>query len=351
MAAQRLASEPFSSPVEAVRFLGAVQAQEYPSATWGIAQRSHPVTSAAVDVLFNRGELLRTHVLRPTWHFVDPADIRWLLSLTGPRVHQANAYYYRKFELDDETLRASRSILEMALRDGEHLTRREIATALADGGISASGPRLAYILMFAELEAVICSGPFHGKQHTYALLDDRVRPVPETFDRDEALGRIVHRYFSSHGPATVHDCAWWSGLTVSDVRRGIDVIGSAMLAGEVDGVTYWYTDLGGHDSGDTPVVRLLPVYDEYLVAFKIHTPVFEKEVLTSLDRGDEAIQAHNLMIDGIVVGGWRRTRSKRDALVSLKLLRSLIEAERLAVVHQCDRLAAYLEVPVALESS
>ncbi|RIQ20739.1 DNA glycosylase AlkZ-like family protein, partial [Jiangella rhizosphaerae] len=163
-----------ATPGEVVGWFGAVQSQDYHPAKWGVAQRLRgAVTDAGLDHAFAEGELLRTHVLRPTWHFVTPADIRWLLALTAPRVHALNAYYYRQAELDDALLRRAADVVTEALAGGEHLTRPEVAAVLERHGIVAAGPRLAYILMFAELEQLICSGALRGKQHTYALLDDR----------------------------------------------------------------------------------------------------------------------------------------------------------------------------------
>ena len=160
--AQRLFGRPLAAPGDAVAWLGAMQAQEYAEAKWSIAQRMAGCTDDDVEAAFARGDLLRTHVLRPTWHFATPADIRWLLALTGPRVQRQNAYMYRQTGLDDATLGRSTEVLEAALRDGEPRTRKELAGSLAAAGIETDGMRLAYVMMWAELEALICSGPRRG---------------------------------------------------------------------------------------------------------------------------------------------------------------------------------------------
>ena len=222
---QKLARSEFREPGDVVAWLGAAQAQDYPSAKWAIGMRANGITDADVERAFNEGTVLRTHFLRPTWHFVTPADIRWMLTLSGPRVHAVNASYYRKFGLDSATLARSRATLERALQSGTHLTRSELASALRRAGIAADGPRLAYLVMHAELDQVICSGARRGKQFTYALLDQRVQGVA-TVARDEALAELTRRYFSSRGPATLRDYVWWSGLTVRDARAGIEMAGS-----------------------------------------------------------------------------------------------------------------------------
>ncbi len=214
IAHQRLRNEhlggiPFQTPEEVVQWFGAVQAQDYGGAKWAVAERATGATNAALDRLFTEGAILRTHMMRPTWHFVLPADIRWMLALTSPRVHAMNAYYYRQVELDDAIFQRSNDVLAQALQGGIQLTRAEIAQAYKAAGINASGMRLAYFLMHAELDAIICSGGLRGKQFTYSWFDERV-PATNTLDHDEALAELTRRYFTSHGPALVQDFAWWS---------------------------------------------------------------------------------------------------------------------------------------------
>src|SRR5262245_53216938 len=168
---QKLLQSEFRKADEAVAWLGAVQSQEYAGAKWALGQRAQGLTDPDVDEAFNRGTILRTHILRPTWHFVARADIRWLLALSAPRVHAVSAHYYRTMELDDKLFARSRKVFERALAGGKHLTRSELARRLEKAGILAKGPRLAFLMMHSELNAVICSGPRQGKQFTYALLD------------------------------------------------------------------------------------------------------------------------------------------------------------------------------------
>jgi DNA glycosylase AlkZ-like len=219
---ERLVGPAFAAPADVVSWLGAVQSQDYGGAKWAVAQRARGCSDADVEEACDRGDIVRTHVMRPTWHFVTSADARWMLELTAPRVHAANAYYYRQLELDERVFTKSHAALAAALRGGRHLTRVELGHALERAGIRAAGTRLAYVLMRAELDAVICSGPRRGKQFTYALFDERV-PASKPLARDQALAELVRRYFASHGPATVQDFAWWSGLTVADGTKGIDL--------------------------------------------------------------------------------------------------------------------------------
>lgn len=230
---------PFADAADVVGWFGGLQSQDYHVAKWALALRLGPgVTDADLDRAFDDGVILRTHVLRPTWHFVAPGDLRWLLELTAPRIHALNTYAYRLGELDGPLLRRTTDLIADAVADGNHLTRTEIAALLARHGITAAGFRLGYILIHAELERMICSGPLRGKQHTYALLEERV-PRAASLERDAALAELVRRFFTSHGPATTKDLAWWSSLTRADIATGLSLAGDALESTDVDGSTFW----------------------------------------------------------------------------------------------------------------
>ena len=177
MGNQQLVAPRWTEPADVVGWLGAVQSQDYAGATWALGQRLPGASHASIDRAFDAGSILRTHVLRPTWHFVAPADIRWLLQLTGPRVTSVISAYGRTLGLDDEVLGTSRRAIARALQGGKHLARSELGTALRASGLELNGPTLGHVMMHAELEGVICSGPRRGKQVTYALLEERVAPA------------------------------------------------------------------------------------------------------------------------------------------------------------------------------
>src|SRR5688500_3869884 len=263
LGAQFLARPSRGAVVDLIRTLGAVQAQDYPGAKWALGQRVAGATDASIEALFTEGAVLRTHVLRPTWHFVAPEDIRWLLALTGPRVAAAMASYNRKLELTPDVFHRSHDTLARALEGGKHLTRAELGDSLARAGIVARSQRLGHLMMQAELDAVICSGPRRGKQFTYALLDERVAPA-STRDRDESLLDLTLRYFSTRGPATTADMSWWSGLGMSDVRRGIEMAGKELRNLEIDGRPHWVV-AGRRTRAARPSAHLLPNYDEYFI--------------------------------------------------------------------------------------
>ena len=346
---QRLVGARFDAPADAVRWLGAVQAQDHQGAKWALALRTRDVDSAALDRAFDAGAFVRTHVMRPTWHFVAPVDIRWLLALTGPRVHAVNAHMYRKLELDAAVLRRAHARFTRALKGGRRLTRQELATVLESGGIEARGQRLAYVVMHAELSGLLCSGPMRGKQHTYMLLEERVPPAP-VLDHDEALARLAQRYFTSHGPATVHDFAWWSGLTVAEAREGVALVDSAALERiALDGKTYWTAAPMAPVESVEPTVHLLPNYDEHVVAYRDHGPTLDPATRGALSsRTDGPLDAHLVSRDGLVVGGWRRTLEKASVAVNVDLLLPLRRPERAALRRTAADYGRFLGMPVML---
>jgi winged helix DNA-binding protein len=346
---QHLVAPTLSDAAGVVRALGAVQAQDYAGAKWATAQRTKGLSDGDVERAMTSGAILRTHVLRPTWHFVLPEDARWMLELTAPRVRAAMAYYHRKWELDPKVFRKSHAVMERALRDGAHLTRAELADAVRHAGVNVSaGERIGHLLMVAELDRVIISGARRGKQFTYARFDERVPATPPR-DRDEALHDLTRRYFATRGPATLHDFAWWSGLTLADAKRGVEAAGSFLNRQTHDGRAYWHAAAARTSARAARVAHLLPNYDEYFVGFKDRSAFAERVRHIRASRRVNALMGHILSVDGQIVGGWRRTLGK-TVEVELDLLVSLTAAERNLVGRAATRFGEFLSLPVHVQS-
>ncbi|MDQ3171557.1 MAG: winged helix DNA-binding domain-containing protein [Acidobacteriota bacterium] len=330
LAAQHLARPASHTAAGVVAWFGAVQAQEYGPARWGIGQRAKGLTDAGVARAFDAGDILRTHIMRPTWHFVAPQDIRWMQALTGPRVRAASGSVLRANELDARLLARSRAVIARALEGGTFLTRQEIRAALARGRIVAETQRLAYIVMDAELDALICSGPRRGSQFTYALVDERA-PRAATKDPDESLGELAVRYFQSHGPATVRDFVWWSGLTVREARQAVDI--ARLAKRDQDGIDYWSVP------GDRTVARagasahLLPIYDEYVNAYR------DRGLLFTSPPGD-ALFMHYLIVDGRYAGTWRPSENGSGS-VTISAGARLSATQKAALAAAVERHAAF----------
>ncbi|MEP7284753.1 MAG: winged helix DNA-binding domain-containing protein [Chloroflexota bacterium] len=347
---QRLSQNPLATPNEIVQALGAVQAQDYPGAKWALALRMDSAENSAntpddvIERAFNEGSILRTHVMRPTWHFVAPADIRWILELTAPRVNAINAYLYRQQELDDALFARSNAIIASALQGGQQLTRAELGSALAQAGIVAEGLRLIYIVMRAELDAIVCSGPRHGKQFTYMLLDERA-PQARILRREESLAELAKRYFISHGPATARDFAWWSGLTVTNAKVGLEMVAADLDHEVIDDQTYWFSaSIPPLTAAPSPTALLLPTYDEFLVGYA----GFDKLRRGGRESNPSNIFDPTLVIDGQVVGSWRRTFSKGAVVIELSPFAPLTSTEDEAVSAAIRRYGEFLNMPVVV---
>lgn len=344
---QRLSTTTFTKPDEVVSWLGAVQAQDYAGAKWALAQRMTDTTDAALDRAFADGSILRSHLLRPTWHFATPKDIRWLLRLTAPRVHAVNAFMYRQMELDKTTFKKSYTVLERSLRDSKQLTRTELASALEKAGIIANGVRLVCIMMSAELDGLIISGARRGKQFTYALLEERVPPV-KVLHREEALGELTKRYFLTRSPATAQDFAWWSGLTMADAKNGIEMVKSEFVSEVIEGQEYWFKETRISKNEKSPRAFLLPNYDEYFIGFKDRSAILKFIKQANIAGDDPALLSNVIILNGQLVGGWRRTLSKKEVLVETSLITKLGKTEKGLIDEAAERFGRFLELPVSI---
>lgn len=298
---QQIARTTFTTPDRIVSHLVAMQAQDFAMAKWAIGVRLPGWNNTDIENEFNKGTILRTHLLRPTWHFVTPKDIRWMLALTAPRVQQINSHMYRKVGLTDKILNKSIGILTKALKGGNHCTRTALQSVLKKNKIAADGLRLGYIMMNAELERVICSGPRIGKQFTYALLEERAVGAI-SLSRGEALHELTKRYFASRGPATLNDFAVWSGLTMKDVKEGTDSLPSRFIRKTIEGKEYIVVPIEWNDRTKYQTTFLMSDYDEYGMGYKDRSAYFIPE-----SRGKVTERSHLVVIDGVIGGTWTRT--------------------------------------------
>ena len=352
---QHIAKQTLTKPEEVVRLLGAVQAQDFPGAKWAVGMRLLDATDDDLEQAFTEGAILRTHLMRPTWHFVVPDDIRWILALTAPRVNAASAYYYRQLELDDATFARSNAAIGKALEGGRHLTRSELETVLEQAGIAANGGlRTGYIMMRAELDGIVCSGPRRGKQFTYALLDERA-PNARKLARDEALAELSLRYFGGHGPATVRDFVWWSGLTVSDAKAGIQMVKSQLSSDVVDGATYWFSPQSADTATDTDISQsayLLSTYDEYGIGYKDRKDILDPAYTEQASAGKLPVVPFlsQVAIGGKILGAWKRTLQKSEVVIEAYYYRPLNEGEVRALDMAVERYGRFLGLRATLRT-
>jgi hypothetical protein len=317
LATQRLQGVGLASAADVVRLLGCVQSQEYAHALWSLGMRSSDPTVAEVQAEFDRGEFLRTHILRPTWHFVAAEDIRWILKVTAPRVQQLNQTIYRQAGLDPGTRDRGIRVIVEELEGERYRTRAELGRALADRGLVSQGLVgrglwLAYVVMNAELEGVICSGPMRGAQQTYALLDERALGARDAVGD---IAELARRFFLGHGPASIQDLARWSSLTISQCRDAVAAIKDKLDCVSVEGVELWF-DAGPLRVEPSSDALLLPLYDEVTLSYTlINFPQAD---------GHPHPPGEDLFVGCVIiaetnVGTWRRTVQGRRMIMEIAL--------------------------------
>jgi hypothetical protein len=303
MVSQQLVNPTCKTAAELVAWFGAVQGQEYAQTKWGLGIRLPHLLDSDVEKEINDGLILRTHLLRPTWHLVAAVDIRWLLQLTAPRVHAANAYMYRQLELDNKIFNVSNNVLVKSLEGGKYLTRTSLNEELRKHKIKAEGHRLSYIMMRAELDGIICSGPRDGNQSTYALLDERV-PSVNHISREQALEKLTKRYIKSRGPVTTRDFSTWSGLTVTEAKKGFDIVGSHFIHETLDTQQFLSATYALPDKAVLNAVYLLPIYDEFIMGYKDRSAMlaFRNKLETKPSVGFDS----TIVSNGQIIGTWKR---------------------------------------------
>ncbi len=328
---------PLGDPGEVVSRLTAMQSQEHRYARWSVAQRCG-ATAAQVDRAFDDGQILRTHVLRPTWHYVAPCDIRWLVALSGPILNRRNQRRYGELGLDAGTCRRGTDAIVRELADGP-LTRKELVRRLEARGIGTEGQRMPYLLIHAEIHGAICSGPMKGNEHTYTRLDDRVPPASGP-QGDEALAELARRYFATRGPATAKDFAWWAGLNATHVDRALTLVRDGFEVTVLDGRTYF----GAGPGPVAPSARadLVQCYDEVIIAY-----TRSRDVLTSAGVAFPVPRfidgfSHVVLFDGRVIGHWRIGRGRDRPAVETRLQPGTGEAGQRAVANAVARYTSFL---------
>jgi hypothetical protein len=337
---QGLAATNFENPADPVRWLGAVQAQDYLGSLWAIGLRTKNATEKVVERAIADRAIVRTWPMRGTLHFVAAEDARWMLELMTPRVVAASAgRLEREYGLDEKAFGRSGEVVARALEGGRRLTRDALYWTLEDARIATAAGRGLHIIWRMAHDGLICFGPREGRQQTFVLLDEWV-PGAKRMARDEALAELARRYFTSHGPATVHDFAWWSGLLLSDAADGLAMVSGALVSVDLADRKYW-TAPSAPPGGWSPRAFLLPAFDEYTVAYRDRAAVLEPAHARHAEGMD--ILRPAIVVNGRVVGTWARTLGKGSVGVDVSPFTGLGTTARRAAAAAARRYAAFLE--------
>jgi hypothetical protein len=333
---QQLLDPQFSSPKELVRHMGAMQAQDFPMAKWAIGCRLPDATEETVEAAVDRGDIVRTHVLRPTWHIVPAQDVKWMLELTAPQIQKAADYMNKHLELTPAIFRKTNKLIEKHLA-GTQLTREEIMERVRKAGINVDALRAAHIMFDAELKGLIVNGPMRGKSFTYGLLEERV-PKPVTLKKTEALATLARRYFTSHGPATMDDFRWWSGLLSADVKSAMQSVKPEFSSEVIDGKEYWFKP-PSHPAV-SPSILFLPAYDEFMVGYKDRSASLETKYVRATITVN-GIFKPVIVVNGKVIGNWKRLVQKGKLHIETSFFKTAYRVRKYDMKHALEPYAHY----------
>ncbi|MDU1891027.1 MAG: winged helix DNA-binding domain-containing protein [Dysgonomonas sp.] len=336
---QQLVNPSFNNPKDLVSWMGAVQAQDYKMVKWALGLRLGSATIKDVEDSLHSGEIIRTHIMRPTWHLVPAEDLRWMMLLTGKRIKAAHrSYGYHRF-IDDELCNKGNDHIVKILEGNNHLTKQEIGEELIKAGIAADPAHIAHFIMSAEVDGLICSGADKKNKVTYALLDERIPPTKE-LHKEEALTKIALRYFKSHSPASLNDFVWWSGLLITEAREAIKLIESELIKDKFSNdnlfVHQSYKECKEHE--DT--LHFLPSYDEYIISYKDRTAVLP------LEHQPKAFTNYGIfypiiMHKGKIVGNWKKATKKGGPIIETTFFDKKIKIDKALIKKAEEKYRAF----------
>lgn len=346
MLAQKLYKTNSCSPQEVVQHFGAMQAQDYAMAKWAIGSRCD-ASEKEIEEAVNSGKIIRTHILRPTWHFVSPEDIYWMLELSAPQVKRLFATMAKQHGFDEKKFGQVNSAIEKLLSGNHHLTRDEIMKELniekSTGDFSP-----VIVMMNAELDGLVCNGKMKGKHITYALLEERVPKPKTTLSKEEALAKLALRYFESHGPATVSDFSWWSGFPVTICRKALNAIELQLSQITLDNQQYWYKKGLLDEDGFRESVHFLPAFDEILISYKTREASFNKEHQSKVFTNN-GIFKPIILENGKVIGIWKRTIKKDHVQIETEFFNKPEKGKKQLLFEGIKSFETYLETKITIE--
>lgn len=344
---QQISHNSFTQPAEVVAWLGALQGQDYAGAKWSVGLRLPGSTDATIEDAINAKTIVRTWALRGTLHLVAATDLRWLLALLAPRLIAGNARRYRELHLDEATLVRSNELLAQALRDGQPRDRPTLLAMLEQQGIATTGQRGVYLLQRASLDGLICQGVAVRNRPTFMAIDERI-PTGKMLARAEALAELAQRYFTSHGPATLKDFIWWSGLTAGDARAGLAAVSPQLQQSTMGGQLYWMGQQQPATDYPSQPVYLLPGFDEYLLGYADRSAVLDPHYANRIVPGGNGVFYPTVVSNGQVVGTWQRTFKKGVVVITAQPFTTLSMAERDGFAAAAQRFGEFLGMAVEL---
>ncbi|WP_343696045.1 winged helix DNA-binding domain-containing protein [Flavobacterium sp.] len=347
LVSQKLYKTDKCSPQEIVKHFGAMQAQDYAMAKWAIGSRCD-ASEKEIEEAVNSAQIIRTHILRPTWHFVSPEDIYWMLDLAGPQVKRMTISGAKKFGFDSKKLEQANNSIEKLLSGNNHLTRDEIMQELGIKRTSKEDFLSAAIMMHAEQDGLVCNGRMKGKKITYGLLEERVQKPKTKLTKEEALAKLALRYLESHGPATLLDFSWWSGFPPTICAKAIDAIKLQLEFVEIENQNYYFVNQNIEKVNFKQSIHFLPAFDEILISYKTREASFLTDHQTKVFTNN-GIFKPIILEDGKVIGIWKRTIKKDHAKIETEFFNETENSKKQILFEGIKSFEKYLGTKIVIE--
>jgi len=336
---QKLSSPGFETPADVVSHFGAMQAQDYSMAKWAIALRMKHVTDHTIENAIQSGEIIRTHILRPTWHFVSRNDIRWMMQLSAPYVKKATQYVDRQVGLTETLFKKAWKIIEPQFKKEDSLTKEDIISILAKHRVKMENLLATQFIIRAEVEMLLCNGVRNKKGTSYALFE-KIVPAAAQISKEEAIAKLAFTYFNSRGPATIKDFIWWSGLNSADAKSAVAALDKTLMRATVNDLDFFYFEPAAKPTNKLIAV-LLPAFDEYMVGY------FEgRDVVFLANNVDKSVIGNGIfnpiiLMDNAVAGVWKK--NKKSPFAEIQALNTNREVLQKKVIQQLEKFERFTE--------
>ncbi|OXB25419.1 hypothetical protein B0A80_00660 [Flavobacterium tructae] len=344
---QKLHKTTHSTPQEIVQHLGAMQAQDYAMAKWAVGSRCD-ASEKVIEEAINSAQIIRTHILRPTWHFVSADDIYWMLDISGPQVKRIVTSYVKKYGYDAKKLDQTNAAIQKILAGNNHLTREEIMQELSITKTPSPDHLSGPIMMYAELDGLVCNGKMKGKQMTYALLEERVPKPQGRLTQEEGLAKLALRYFESHGPATLLDFSWWSGFSPTSCKNIINAIELQLNSITIEDQKYWFKKDISTEDDFRESIHFLPAFDEILISYKSREasilPEHQPKAFTN-----NGIFKPIILENSKVIGTWKRTIKRDHAKIETQFFNETENHKKAILFEAIKPFENYLGTKIQIE--
>jgi hypothetical protein len=344
---QSLYRNKFEKAEDVVKWMGAIQAQDYHQALWAIGVRMQSAAKQDIEQAIADKKILRTWPMRGTIHFVPALDVKWMVELSAERMLKKSRRIHESLELSEDVMLKCTKLFSDVLQGNKRYTRSQMIDLLEESGINTKNQRGYQILWYTSQIGLICQGPMQEKQQTFVLVDEWV-PNAKKRSKNEALVELTKRYFASHGPATIQDFVWWSGLTSKDAKMGIELAKPEIYSQRTNEKEYWMSEkVPNQGEMDVKSINMLPGFDEYLLGYKDRSTALAAEHASKITPGNNGIFLPTLVVDGKVIGTWKRKQKKNSVEITVNLFEKDASVQEQQILEEARKYSKFIDLPLS----